>query len=229
MSDVQQQQVGTVETGRLFITSKGVALTLVGVSPLLIAKLQSSGELPKVPQRKVMLDFGFDSDEGDSSNFQLEDLSEGDLQDDEERKQWADYVTERDAVLTKRNDKFLKAIFAKGVIVDMSRIEAWKEEMAYFEVEVPEHPIDLKVEYIQTEALSNTQDMVEIIAGVLGESGIPEEDLVDVRAMFQRAVRRDSVGEPVDAEGEVVMEPDLYGDEDSALLGSVASERLLPG
>lgn len=223
----EKQQEGVVEVGRLFITSKGVALTLVGVSPLLISKLQTSGELPTVPQRKLLLDFG--SDDGDSTNFQLEDLTEGDLQDDEERKQWADYVAARDEVLSKRNDKFLKAIFAKGVIVDMSRIEAWKEEMAYFEVEVPEHPLDQKVQYIQTEALSSAQDMVEIIAGVLGESGIPEEDLVDVRAMFQRTVRRDTPGQIELAEGEMVVEPDLYGDENGALLEGVASERLLSG
>lgn len=216
-----------VSTGRLFITSKGVALHLVGVSPLLIAKLQSAGELPSVPTRKIMLDFGGDGE--NSNDFQLEELSEKDLQDEAEQKEWAEYVKNRDAVLAKRNDKFLKAIFAKGVIVDMSRIDAWKEEMAYFEIAIPDHPLDLKVEYIQTEALSNAQDMVEIITGVLGESGIPEEDLVEVRAMFQRSVRRDSAGETIDAEGEVDMGQDIYGDEGSALLGSVASNRLLQG
>lgn len=222
------KQGEVTDSGRLFITSKGVALHLVGVSPLLIAKLQTSGEMPEVPTRKVMLDFGGDGEES-SNDYQIEVLSEDDLQDDEEKKLWAEYIAKRDALLTKRNDKFLKAIFAKGVIVDMSRIDLWKEEMAYFEIPVPEHPLDQKVEYIQTEALSNTTDMIEIITGVLGESGIPEEDLAEVRAMFQRSVRRDAPGEIVDTEGEVVVEPDVYGDESGSLLEGLASERLLPG
>lgn len=216
-------QLEVVQKGRLFVTSKGVSLYLVGVSPLLIAKLQSAGKLPDVPTRKLMLDFGVEDGGEDSNNFQTEELRADDLQDEEERRKWADYVRERDTVLTARNEKFLKAIFAKGVNVDMSHIQAWREEMEYFEIPVAEHPLDLKVEYIQTEALSNTQDMVDIITGVLAESGIPEEDLVEVKAMFQRSIRRDSAGEPDDTEGEVVVEPDLYGDESGALVGGLAS------
>lgn len=219
---------GTVDTGKLFVTSKGVALHLVGVSPMLIAKLQSSGVLPEIPTRKLFLDFGGDGGE-DSSDFQLEELTADTLETDEEREQWTEYTAKRNAVLSSRNDKFLKAVFAKGVIVDMSRIEEWKADMEYFGVELPAHPLDMKVEYIQTEAISNTQDMIEIITGVLGESGIPEEDLAEVRGMFQRSVRRDTPGEVVDTEREVVVSSDTDGDEGGALLGSVASDRFLPG
>lgn len=229
MSDVTTNGHGEViDTGRLLVTSKGVALQLVGVSPLLIAKLQSAGELPPVPTRKLALDFGIDGEEGEG-NYQLEELDGKDFLDEEEEKAWKEYVEKRDAVLAKRNDNFLKAVFAKGVVVDLSRIDLWKEEQAFFDLPVPEHPLALKVEYIQTEALGNTQDMVDVITGVLGESGVPEEDLAEVRAMFQRSVRRPTAGETIDPEIEVDMASDVHGDEDSEGMGGVASQRLLQG
>lgn len=221
---MNQEKNDVISHGRIYVTAKGVALTLVGVSPLLIAKLQSAGTLPDVPKRKLQLDFG----EGEST-YQEEELTEEDLQDDEERKAWKEYAEARNAILTKRNDNFLKAVFAKGVEVDMSRIEEWKADMAYFDIVIPTHPLDQKVEFIQTEALSSTQDMVEIITGVLSESGIPEEDLAEVRGMFQRSIRRGPAGETVDAEGEMVVEQHPDGDESGALLGSVASQQLLLG
>lgn len=224
----EQRNGEVINHGKTIFTSKGVALDLVGISPLLIAKLQNAGVLPDVPKRKVMLDFDVDEETGEGT-FQEEELSEDDLQTPEEEAAWKKYVQERDAVLAKRNEGFLKAIFAKGVNVDLTRLEDWRADMAYFELEVPEHPLALKVEYVQTEAIGNTDDMVEIITGVLGESGIPEEELAEIRASFRDSIRRNTAGETVDSEIEVDVEPDVHGDEGSALLGSVASQRLLQG
>lgn len=226
MNDTQSSEV--LQHGKTIFTSKGVALDLIGISPLLIAKLQNAGELPEVPKRKVSLDFAMDGEEGEN-DFQEEELSEDDLQDEDERKRWDAYVAKRDAVLTKRNEGFLKAIFAKGVSVDMTRLEDWKMDMEYFELEVPDHPLALKVEYIQTEAIGNTEDMVEVITGVLGESGIPEEDLAEIRASFRDSIRRNTAGETVDSEVEMDVEPDVHGDESGALLEGVAPQRLLQG
>lgn len=214
-----------IEAGRLLVTSKGVALQLVGVSPLLIAKLQSAGQIPPVPTRKLELDFG---EEG-GNNYQEEELDGTDFLTEDEEKAWKEYTEKRDAVLTKRNENFLKAVFSKGVNVDLSRIDLWKNEMLYFDLEVPAHPMDQKVEYIQTEAVGNTQDMVDIITGVLSESGVPEEDLAEVRAMFQRSVRRPAADDTIDSEVEVDVASDLHGDEGSEGMGSVAPQRLLQG
>lgn len=216
-----QPEVEVIDRGKTYITSKGVALHLQGVSPLLIAKLQSVGVLPDVPTRKMMLDFGEDGADG---SYQLETLSEGDLQTAEEEAQWKAYVKERDAVLTKRNDGFLKAIFAKGVEVDLSRLDSWKIDLEYFGIPFPEHPLDQKVDFIQMEAIANTEDMVEVITGVLGQSGVGEEELADVKAMFRGSIRRNTAGKIIDAEIEVDLEPDLHGDAGRPLLGLVAAE-----
>lgn len=211
--------------GRFYRTSTGVGLTLIGVSPMLIAKLQTIGVEPQVPTRKMVIEF--DTPEGEEPYTQEEPLSQDDLQDEEERVRWASYVKQTEALATLRNDAFVKAIFAKGVKVDLSRLDVWKEEMEYFGLEIPTHPLDLKVQYIQTEAMGNAQDMVEIITGVLSQSGVQEEDLKSVKSMFQNSVRRNTTGETIDAEGQVAVEPDVYGDGGYSLLGDMASESVL--
>jgi hypothetical protein len=181
--------------------------------------------MPDVPTRKVQLDF--DVAEGDEPVYQDEDLTEDDLRDESERKRWKEYTDTRDAVVEKRNDGFLKAIFSKGVNVDLSNLDLWKESMDYLGIEVPENIIAQKVEFIQTEALGNTDDMMEVIIGVLEQSGIGEENLAEVRASFRRSARGPAPAQLADTEEQVDMEPSLYGDEGGTLLGDMASERLL--
>lgn len=200
-----------------YVTENGTVLILNGISPLFIAKLQSVGTLPDVPVRKVKLEL-----DGLEDTFQEEPLSEEDLQDDDERRRWKAYVEERDEVLTRRNNGFMKAVFAKGVTVDLANLEAWREDQEYYGLTVPTHPTDLKVEYIQTEVVTNAEDMVGIITGVLGKSGIPQEELESVRSMFRGSLRRSSTTEAEAAEGEVAVERQLYPDEGSTLLESVA-------
>ena len=201
----------------VYLTANGTELVLNSISPLFIAKLQSVGTLPDIPTRKVKLDL-----DGLEPTYQEEPLSEEDLQTVEEERIWAKYVEERDAVLTRRNTGFMKAIFAKGVSVDLDHLDAWKEEQEYFGLEIPEHPTDLKVEYIQTEVITSTDDMIGVITGVLGRSGVPQEELESVRAMFRDSIRRGSTTQADAAEGEVAVERHLYPDESSTLLEGVA-------
>lgn len=206
----------------IYETENGHKLILNSISPLFIAKLQSIGTLPDVPTRKVMLEL-----DGLEPTYQIEELSQDDLQDEEEERRWKEYVKERDEVLAKRNTGFMKAIFAKGVTVELGNLEEWKAEQEYFGLEIPTHPTDLKVEYIQTEVVGSAEDMVGVITGVLGKSGVPQEELESVRAMFRSSIRRSTPAQIESAEGEVVVERHLYPDESSTLLESVAAEPLL--
>ena len=208
----------------VYKTENGVELILNSISPLFIAKLQSIGTLPEVPTRQVKLDL-----DGLEPTYQIEQLSEDDLRDADEEYRWAKYVEERDAVLTKRNTGFMKAIFAKGVTLEMVNLEEWKEEQEYFGLEVPSHPTVLKVEYIQTEVVGSADDMVGIITGVLGKSGVPQEELESVRAMFRNSIRRSTPEQAENATGQMAVERQLYPDEGSPLLASVASEPFFRG
>jgi hypothetical protein len=200
-----------------YVTSNGEVLILNSISPLFIAKLQSVGTLPDVPTRKVKLEL-----DGLEDTYQEEELSEEDLQDADEQRRWKEYVEERDTVLTKRNTGFMKAIFAKGVTVDLNNLDAWKEEQEFYGLEIPSHPTDLKVEYLQTEIVTSTEDMVGIITGVLGKSGIPQEELESVRSMFRGSIRRNTAAAVEDAEGEMAVGEELQPNPSSTLLEGVA-------
>lgn len=210
------------EHGRkIYETDAGAQLILKTVSPLFLKKLQATGTMPDVPIRKVKLDL-----DGFETTYQEEPLSADDLQDADEERRWKAYVDERDVILEKRQDRFMKAVFDKGteLIGGMTEIETWKEDLEYYELPVPTNPRDIKVEYIQSEIVKTAEDMVGIVTGVLAESGVPPEEVENMRAMFRGSIRRGSPAKAEDADGQVELERDLYGTAGGTLLESVASE-----
>ena len=212
----------TDEHGRkIYETDAGAKLILTTVSPLFLKKLQSAGTLPDIPTRKVKLDL-----DGFEPTYQEEPLAEDDLQDADEERRWKAYVAARDAVLEKRQDRFMKAIFDKGteLIGGIQDVQAWKEDLEYYDLPVPTNPRDIKVEYLQSEIIKTAEDMVGVITGVLAQSGVPEEEVENMRAMFRGSIRRRSTAQTENADGEVELVRDLYPDESGALLEGVASE-----
>src|SRR5690606_37396910 len=106
---------------------------------------------------------------------------------------WKEYVTKRDAVLQKRNDNFLKAVFFHGIEIDDSTLDEWKiEQEEVWGLEVPNNRVDLKVDYINSEIIDNAEDLGNIIAGVLGKAGVPKDQLEEMRATFRGAIRGDT-------------------------------------
>lgn len=210
------------EHGRtIYETDAGKQLILTTVSPLFLKKLQAAGTMPDVPTRKIKLEL-----DGFEPTYQEEELSEDDLQDADEERRWKAYVEKRDEVLSKRQDRFMKAVFDKGteLIGGIQDLEAWKEDLEYYELPVPTNPRDIKVEYLQAEVVKTAEDMVGIVTGVLAKSGVPQEEVENMRAMFRGSIRRGSPAQTEDSDGEVELERNLYGDESGALLESVASE-----
>lgn len=184
-----------------YITAKGAKVRFIGVNPTLIDKLNSAGNMPDVPYREIEI--------SELGEVQKEPLSANDLQTDEEIRQWAEYVEKRDAILQKRNDNFLKAIFFHGVEIDDSTLDEWKQEQEeVWGLEVPNNRVDLKVDYVNSEVIGNAEDLGNMIAGVLGKSGVPKDQLEEMRATFRGALRGETVSETGEesAEGEVAME-----------------------
>lgn len=174
-----------------YTTTRGVKLELLGISPMFIAKLQTGGEIPPTPTRKIATAI--------ADYEETEELSEDDLQNDEEKKIWKEFEEKRDAVLARRQNNFMKAIFDKGVKVDLTDIEAWKLDQEFYGIELPTHPTDLKVEYIQTELIGGMEDILQIITGVLSLTGVPKEEMASVEAMFRGALRSNPTEEAVPA------------------------------
>lgn len=174
-----------VEGEDYIVTSKGVRIDVQAVSEVLLKKTQTSGVMPPVPYRELKATaFG---------ESQKEELSAEDLQNDEEKKAWAEYTKARDVVQDKRNNDFLKAIFVRGTVVDEAGIDAWKtEQIEEWGFEIPDKNLDMKLEYIQMELAPSPEDQMKIVLGVLGKSGLPEKELEDMRTMFRGALRKGS-------------------------------------
>lgn len=168
-----------------YVTAKGIKVRFIGVNPTLIDKLNNAGTLPDVPTREIGVP--------ELGDVQKEPLSADDLQNEEERNLWKEYVTKRDAVLQKRNDNFLKAVFFHGIEIDDSTLDEWKiEQEEVWGLEVPNNRVDLKVDYINSEIIGNAEDLGNIIAGVLGKAGVPKDQLEEMRATFRGAIRGDT-------------------------------------
>lgn len=181
---------GPVEGEDYIITTRGERVDFLAVSNTLLQKTQTQGTLPPVPYREVPTAFG---------EAQKEELTEDDLRTDEEKAQWAAYVEARDAILEKRNNDFLKAVFIKGTKVNEEKLEAWKkEQVEEWGFELPEKGFDMKLQYIQEEIASDPIDQMNIIVGVLGKSGLPEKEREKMRAMFRGALRQNPTVETED-------------------------------
>lgn len=174
-------------TPDILTTSKGVKVRLIGLNPARLQRLQTAGKQPAKPFRLIPNDLG---------ESQREELSASDLQTDEERKQWAEYQAELARVEEKRNDNVMKYVFTDGFEVDASDMEEWKRlEEEEYGLELPESPVQLRMDYINAKVIGNAEDLANIMAGVMERTGVPAEMLDEVKNSFRRTVQRDTTGE----------------------------------
>lgn len=174
-------------TPDIYITSKGKKVRLIGLNPARLEKLQNAGNMPPVPFRLLETDFG---------ESQKEELTADSLMNDEERKQWQEYIEKRNAIETKRSENVMKYVFHDGIAIDDEIIDEWKvEQEEVWGLEVPNNRIDLKVDYINAEIIGNSEDLGEIMAGVMERTGVSAEALDEVRATFRSDLRRNTAGE----------------------------------
>lgn len=179
-------------------TSKGASVRLIGLNPARLERLQTAGKMPDVPYREIPNDLGAP---------QRENLSATDLQNDEERAQWAEYLAKRQEIEDKRNANVMKYIFTEGFEVDMSEMEQWeKEEVEEYGLEVSESRIQRQMDFINAKILGTAEDLGNIMAGVMERTGVPADRLDEVRNSFRGTVRQaaltENTPEPVEIAGE---------------------------
>lgn len=174
-------------TPEFYTTSKGATIRFIGLNPQRLEKLQNAGKLPDVPYREYETEFG---------GKQKDPLSENDLQNDEERAKWAEYVAKRDAVFAKRNENVFKYVFNDGFAVDEKEIELWKsQEEEEWGLEISSSPIQQRIDFINAKVVGNTEDLGNIMAGVLERTGVPAEALDEVRNSFRGNLQRNATSE----------------------------------
>jgi hypothetical protein len=127
---------------------------------------------------------------------QKEFISAADLQNDEERAQWQDYLEKRSAVEKKRNENVMKYVFNEGFQIDDSEIEAWKqEEEEEYGIELPTSRLQLRMDFINAKVVGNAEDLGNIMAGVMERTGVPADKLDEVRDSFRGTVRQNTAAE----------------------------------
>lgn len=175
-------------TPDILVTSKGAKVKLIGLNPARLERLQTAGKNPDVPYREIPNDLG--------GPPQKENLSANDLQNDEERQQWADYLAELQQVEDKRNTNVMKYIFTDGFEVDESEIGLWeKEEVEEYGLEISDSRIQKRMDFINARVLGTAADLGDIMAGVLERTGLPADMLDEVRNSFRGNVRKNTLTE----------------------------------
>lgn len=186
---MEKQNVNGYSPEDFYTTAKGARVRFIGVNPTLIDRLNSAGKMPEIPQKEVGVP--------ELGEVQKEPLSPDSIETEEEQKAWDEYTEKRDAVLQKRNDNFLKAIFFHGLDIDDFTLDEWKtEQEEVWGLDVPSNRVDLKVDYINSEIVGNAEDLGNIIAGVLGKAGVPKNQLEEMRATFRGALGGETTDEP---------------------------------
>lgn len=183
-------------TPDIFTTSTGEKVRFIGLNQQRLEVLRNAGKLPPVPQRVMITDFGGE---------QKEDLTENDLQNDEEKILWQEYIEKKKAVENKRDENVMKYTFTSGFeVLDLTdeKLNEWKqEEEEVWGNEVPGNRVDILLQYINTRIIGNNNDYAEVMAGIMERTGVPPEMLDELRESFRHQVRRnpdpEAVAEPV--------------------------------
>jgi len=180
-------------TPDFFTTSLGVKIRFIGLNQQRLETLRGAGELPEVPYREYVTDFG---------GKQREPMDGKDFLDDNEKKIWEEYIAKRDKVLDQRDSNVMKYTFTSGFeIIGYTEegLDEWKREQEeVWGLKVPGNRIDVKFQYINSDVIGNNDDFAEIMAGIMERTGVPAENLDELRATFRNQVRRNT---PVETDG----------------------------
>lgn len=197
-SKVTPETLAQVGPNKTFTTKAGLELILVPIPPLLLEQVRASVKQPPIPTYATKTAAG---------NVETFNHNETTLVTDEDKAAWAEYKrlkAEADKLL---NERVMRALFLKGIALNMPNDAEWVQEQEFMGIKVPEHPLERKLHYIQTEILASSEDMVGIMSDIMRLTGVDEEVVKGAEESFRRAVeerRRASSKQPSDASGELV-------------------------
>lgn len=166
---------------RVYVTSTGISVKCKGIPQLLLDKIQASVEKPEPPKYKITAAGGDEIWEPHTPDT---------LETEEDKKLYANYLSQLSAAETIINERMFKAVAMKGVEVELPEDTSWIDMQRFLGVIIPDDPLELKFLYVQTEVIGNTDDMMEITQLVMQETGVSEEALVEARKSFPSSVQR---------------------------------------
>jgi hypothetical protein len=123
---------------------------------------------------------------------------------DEDKAAWTLHMNAKQRLEAEKRQAQAKFMMLKGIVAS-DPSPAWIAEQKYFKIKLPDDPVDLKLQYIQSEILRTPEDItcaiMEIL--VLSSIGVPKKDLEAVKASFRSAMAELSTSNDLPAEGRV--------------------------
>lgn len=202
-----------------FTTSAGRKIEIQSVPMLLLEdvrlKAMETVQVPPIPTYTVELA------DGSTVPYAHDEKSIADEKTSEdERQAWKAYKEALQRQSTVSANKVMELFLAKGVILseDLSLEGEWAELQRYFGIELPVHPIALKIHYLKTEVLTSPDDIGGLISKVMEGSGIDPNLLAAARASFRSNLRQEGDttagiggGSQPEREGEVENQQEVPG------------------
>lgn len=171
------------EEPRRYTTSRGYVVEFQAI-PTLISKLSQQYPPPPAPTYQVAVPGGFETHTHDETT----------LETPEDRAAWEAYQEALRAHTQQVIQAQLRLCLMRGITVvgdDPSKTyDGWAEEQTLIGFKVPESPAERKLHWLETEVLSDSADLINILGGVSRASGISEEVVSNLENTFWRALGR---------------------------------------
>lgn len=197
-SRITPETLAAAGPNRNFVTKAGVELTLVPIPPMLLEKVRGSVKYPPIPQYETKTAAG---------NIEKFNHDESTLQTDADKAAWAEYTAAKREADRLLNERVMRALFLKGIALDMPADDEWIKEQEFMGIEIPTDPQERKLHYIQTEILASSEDMVGIMSDIMRLTGVEEAVVQSAEDSFRRAVedrRRVASARVANSGGELV-------------------------
>jgi len=129
------------------------------------------------------------------------------LSSDEDKAAWAAYQAATAQLARDTNERVTKLLMLKGIDV-ADPPPAWADDQKWLGIEVPDDPRERKLAYIQTDVLKTPDDIVVATMRImqLSLTGLPEEDLEAIEAMFRSSMAGSRIALPEAGQGGVVVQ-----------------------
>lgn len=193
----------------VFLTSTGVELPLRRISPLLVEKARASEAMPERPT------YIAETAGGGTEEHPHDDTT---LETEEDKAAWREYLMETAFAQRRVNNRVVMLLFRRGIDYDALKLpkdDSWiKEQRDIFGIEVPDDPLELKMHWVETEALATPEDIKLLTIQLMSMTGAPEEVVAAAERSFRRPVEGDPTEQPADSEGGVELQPELSLNED---------------
>ena len=173
------------KTTNEFISSTGAIINVTGVSPLLLQKIQASFE--KKTPKPVIPTYEAESAGGD---IEVLPHNETTVSTEEEKEQWEKYKKEKEQWDRELNEKVLRALILKGVVMDVDDSAEWVQEQEFLGIDIPDDKNERKIHYFETEVVGSASDVFALVTEIMKLSGLDEEAIADAESLFRSELQR---------------------------------------